>query len=56
MSEKYVIIQERINEAIEIEIQDFFKDYEKDVLINLILSGTYKNLSLKEIKEKIEVE
>jgi hypothetical protein len=54
MSEKHVIIQKRINEAIEKEMQSFFKDNEKDALISLIMSGKYENLSLKEIKEKVE--
>ena len=55
MSEKkHVIIQKRINEAIDEELKKFYESTQDDPLMRLLLKGGIEFMSLKEIKEKIE--
>ena len=57
MEEKrHVVIQKRINEAIEEEIEKFFKLTKNDPLLNIIITGDIENLSLNEVKKKLSGE
>lgn len=57
MSEiKHVIIQKRIDEAIDEEINEFFQSTEDDPLMRLVIQGKIGQMSLDEIKKELGVE